>query len=92
MTIKELKDSLNGQYADCEVYKFRDNEHQMHADYIIAVNDVDESWEVCEYKLMGNQEYNKTIYACSSYTADFEDYFGSKDAKVLIIVLKEGRY
>ena len=89
MTVKELKETLSGQYADCEIYKFRDNEHVIHADYLIAVNDADENTAVCDYKLMTESEYNKTVYACSSYTANFEEYFDNKNALVLIIVLSE---
>ena len=89
MTVKELKESLYGQYADCEVYRFRDDEHVVHAEYVIAVNEVADDDEVCSYRLMNEAEYNKTIYANSSYTADFEDYFEDKNAKVLIIVLSE---
>ena len=91
MTIGQLKQELKGQYAGTEVYRFRDNLHIISSEYITAINDETDHDEVCEYKLMDENEYNHTVYANSSYTADFEGYYDNKDAKVLIIVLKESR-
>ncbi len=89
MTIKSLKEKYKGQVAASEIYRFRDDLHEIYADNITALNDVDENEEVCQYKVMNEAEYNKSVYAHSVYTANFEDYYDSKDAKVLIIVLHE---
>ena len=89
MTVRQIKEKEKGNFAGVEIYKFRDNEHIIHADYIIAVDDVDEETEAADYRLMGEEEYNKTIYACSSYTANFEGYYDDKNARVLVIVLGE---
>lgn len=89
MTVKELKEQYKGKCAGTELYRYRDGIHEIHADSIFAVNDDCDDQEVCDFKLMGESEYNKTIYAHSTYTADFDDYFGDKNAKVLIIVLPE---
>ncbi len=40
-----------------------------------------------QVELMDEEEYGNTILANSSMYADFEDWYGCKDAKVLVVVL-----
>lgn len=44
--------------------------------------------EVGLYELMNEEEYNNTLMANGDIYADFEDWYGDKDAKVLCIMIK----
>ena len=48
----------------------------------------DDDMEVGLYELMDEEEYNNTIMANCDIYADFEDWYGDKDAKVLCVMIK----
>lgn len=89
MTIKELKAQKN--YDDVEVYyplgtgKYYPN--HFHTDNCKPVDDYSELAQVGFYELMGEDEYNGSLLANSDISADFSDWYGSGDAKVLCIML-----
>lgn len=100
MTIRELLEEkyIKGHYDDYEIYKYTDKDHRIHTDFIKFLNDTDNNgfisldklndMNVCDYQLMDEEDYNNTINAnCDN--ANFEEWYGNKNAIVLIIVLHE---
>lgn len=89
MTIKELK--TNNNYDDIEVYcplgAGRYYPDHFHTDNCKPVDNYNELAQVGFYELMGEKEYNGTLLANSDISADFADWYGSSDAKVLCIML-----
>lgn len=98
MTIRELLEEkyIKGHYSDYEIYRYVAKKHSIHTDSIEFLH----SWEnegdfsnldleVCDYRLMNEEEYNNTIEANNCMTADFETWYGDKNAIVLVIVLSE---
>ena len=98
MTIKEVIEENKGKYTELEVYKamsggkyypsnfHMDNcrslgENSPHGNY-------DDDMEVGLYELMNEEEYNNTIMTNCDIYADFEEWYGDKDAKVLCIMIK----
>lgn len=94
MTIKEVKEHYKGQYVDCEIYRFSGSAHNIHGDFIYTPDDVvndqyDENEEVVYENLMDEEEYDMTINANSGVTTDFDEWYGNKNAQVLVIILAE---
>lgn len=96
MTIKEVKEYYRGQYVECEIYRFTDFTHRVHSDFIYTPDDIEndqynENEEVVYEELMDEEEYGRTVIANGDVTADFEDWFGDKNAQILVIILSEIR-
>ena len=100
MTIRELLEEkyIKGHYDDYEIYKYTGKKHSIHTDsvkFLYSLNWYNEGdfpyldLEVCDYRLMNEEEYNNTIEANSCDVADFETWYGNKDAVVLVIILNE---
>lgn len=94
MTIKEVKEHYKGQYVDCEIYRFNGSVHNIHNEFIYTSDDIEndeynENEEVVYEELMDEEEYGKTVIANCDVTADFEDWYGDKNAQVLVIILSE---
>ena len=86
MTIKEIEERFKGLYVDMEVYKnFASNSYGFHTDRIKSVDDYTENTEVIEYSLADEEEYNETVFANVSSTANFEEWFDDKNAKILLV-------
>lgn len=92
MKINELKELLKEQgkeYYDIEIYKYAFNNHKsIHTDYITSIENYDDNTEIEDYQLMNEEEYSNTILANSCKKADFEEWYGKKNAIVLIIIIK----
>lgn len=98
MTIKEVIEENKGKYTELEVYKARSNgkyyPNSFHTDNCELLGDTSpygnfsEDMEVGLYELMNEEEYNNTIMTNCDIYADFEDWYGDKDAKVLCIMIK----
>jgi hypothetical protein len=90
---KEEVKKMAAQAAEVEIYRFNQADRYIrgiHTDNTACVdmsvgNLPDEFTGRVE--LMDEEEYGNTILANSSMDADFEDWYGSKDAKVLVVVL-----
>ena len=94
MTIKEVKEYYKGQYVECEIYRFTDFTHRVHSDFIYTSDDIEhdqynENEEVVYEELMDEKEYGMTVIANTDTAADFEDWFGDKNAQILVIILSE---
>lgn len=86
MTVKEIMSIYSGEYDDIEFYEMVNQSHRIHTDSIRAIECQDENKEVRHYELMDEDDYNHSVLANSSIYADFEAWYGNKDAKILIVV------
>lgn len=92
MTVKEVKETYEGKFADIEVYvpistgEFYPD--HFHTDNCTGTDDYSESAEVGLVELMDEDEYNSSLLANCDVAADFGDWYGDKNAKVLCVMLK----
>lgn len=95
MTIKEVKELYKGEYEDIEVYRPNSSgKHYpccFHTDNCTWADDYNDNSEVGLWELMDENDYTSTLYANTIETADFDEYYGDKEAKVLCIMLADGR-
>ena len=92
MTIKEVKEMYKGQYDELEVYStWNVGEHYPNhflTDNCRFTEEYTDESEVGLYELMDEEDYNHSIMANASDYADFEEWYGNKDARVLCIMIK----
>lgn len=98
MTIAEVKELYEGKYSNVEIYKPCSNgkyyPNHFHTDNCVGLGegsphgDYTEDMEVELYELMDQDEYNNTLMANFDTYADFEDWYGDKNAKVLCMMIK----
>ena len=92
MTIKEVKDMYKGEYEDMEVYSpcniGRYYPNRFHTDNCKFTEDFTDDSEVWLYELMDEESYNHSIMANASDYANFEEWYGNHDTKVLCIMTK----
>lgn len=91
-TRNEIK-QMAAQAAEVEIYHFTQLDRyirSIHTDNTacldITVDNLPEEFKG-DVQLMDEEEYENTLLANSSMSADFEDWYGDKDAKVLVVVL-----
>ena len=77
-----------------EIYAYTGAVHKLHGDYIVNLDEVEnydaiKNKKVLDYEIMNEDRYNETILANSGESADFEIFYGNKDAKVLVMVISE---
>lgn len=98
LTLKEIKAMHEGQYVDIELYTAKfigETHHNFHTDYIKAYNDAEEyiteeqldKLLIEDYELMDEYDYNNSICANSSVSADFGEWYDDADAKVLVCLV-----
>ena len=91
MTIKEIKEMYEGQYEEIEVYSAlsvgKHYPDHFHTDNCKFTEEFTDESEVGLYELMDEKDYNHSIMANASDYADFEGWYGNKEAKVLCIML-----
>lgn len=98
MTIKDIKEEYKGKYAELEVYEAVSNGRYypkyFHTDNCepfgegVPYGDYVDDMDVGLYELMNEEDYNNSIMANCDIYADFEAWYGDKDAKVLCIMIK----
>lgn len=92
MTIKNVKDMYKGKYEDIEIYRpCSIGEHypnHFHTDNCSFTEEFTDESEVGLYELMDEEDYNNSIMSNVSDYADFEGWYGNKNAKILCIMLK----
>lgn len=90
MTIKEVEEMYKDEYAEVEVYmpvdKMPDHFSTDNCKDAYSYND-DTKAEF--FELMDEDTYNGTILANTVDTANFADWLGNKDAKILCIIIKK---
>ena len=91
-TREEVK-KMAAQAAEVEIYRFNQADRYIrgiHTDNTACmdmnVDDLPDEFKG-EVQLMGEEEYDNTLLANSSMSADFEEWYGNRDAKVLVVVL-----
>ena len=93
-TLKEIRTRLAGQYVDIEAYKpLGIGEHypnHFHTDNCRWTEDYNDDTEMGLYDLMDEDEYNATICANSCKLADFKEWYGERNVKVLVCMLADG--
>lgn len=91
-TKKHLQD-LSNDCIDVEFYQFNSSNHSIHTDNITSIDidwaDLPDEDIECKYALMDEREYERTILANSSASADFADWYDDSNAIVMIIVLNQ---
>lgn len=90
MTVSEI--IKNENFKEFEVWKYSDNTKRLHSDFIKNVDgvysfDTYKDIEADNFYIMDEEEYNNTICANSSVYADFDSWYGNKEAKILVIML-----
>ena len=92
MTVNEAKELYKNEYVEVEIYEpLSTGQHcpsRFHTDNCRAVDDYDEDAEAGLVELMGEDDYNHTLLANGDICADFDDWYGDKEAKVLCVMLK----
>lgn len=88
MGITELKQLLikwgKDDYVDTEVYT---GDH-FHTDYCRSTDEYTGESVVKDWSLMDEDEYNNSILANACPSADFEEWYDDKNAKVLVILIE----
>lgn len=89
-----LKEEVN-KCADVELYGYAGRKHSIHTDCIVPLDDELNFKELyctdineIDFEVMDEDDYNDKVLANSSIEADFEEQYGDKKAKVLVVVLK----
>ena len=84
---------MAAQAAEVEIYRFNQADRYIcgiHTDNTanmdMKVSDLPDEFNG-DVQLMDEEEYANTILANSSMDADFADWYGNNDAKVLVVVL-----
>lgn len=92
MKIRDLKEMYKGEYCEVEVFKANESGEyypdHFHTDNCETTDDYDDDTEIGIYSLMDEEEYNNTILVNGCVTADFGEWYGNKDAKVLCLLIK----
>ena len=86
-------EELAAQAVEVQIFRFTELDkyvHGIHTDNTggmdMKVADLPEEFKG-DVQLMDEEEYDSTILANAMYDADFEDWYGDKNAKVLVVVL-----
>lgn len=91
MTIAEIKEIYNGKYSDIEIYEANTKgqcfPNHFHTDNCNPTENYSDNDEIAFVELMNENDYNNSILANSEISADFDDWYGNKDAMVLCVML-----
>lgn len=63
-------------------YPHTDNVESLDVDFDSLVDEID-----CNYYEMTESDYNESLMANCDSTVDFDDEYGNKDAKVMVVVI-----
>lgn len=91
MKVKEILNKYKEQYVEYILLRFKSEAQILNSYYIEGIEldypeSVYKNLPVAEYELMGEDDYNSTILD-DLEPVDFEEWYGTKNAKVLVIVL-----
>ncbi len=92
MKITDIINRHYGEYADLEVYYSIHRNGDIHTDNLRFIEDIPEdemdgTGEVISWELMDEEDYNNSVLANACVTADFNAWYGDKNAKVLVILM-----
>lgn len=90
LTLAEVKNLT--EYTDIELYTAKDRDHRnFHSDYIKSYEGEEkDELLIVDYQLMDEDDYNHSVVANTCVSADFTEWYGDKDAKVLVCIVAEG--
>lgn len=91
MTFKEVKELYKGEYVDVEVWQPTYGcggyyPLSFHTDNCEGVEYIDDNELIGLWQLMDEYDYNHSICANCCVSADFDEWYGDKDAKVLCVM------
>ena len=97
MTINNVLKMYDGEFDDFEVYEYTDyrNNH-IHTDTIRAIDVesnpslMDREYKDMDIELMDEEDYNYSVAAGTGMKANFTEWFGNPNAKILVIALPHG--
>lgn len=89
-SLKELLEweEVKGKYADIEVNLYNKYSEDEYVEQGQGYSD----YEVREWDLMDEETYNAEILRGSDVTVDFEEIYGDKNAKCLVVLLENPQY
>ena len=87
-TLKELLKDYEGKYEDLEVSLYNKYSEDEYVEQGQGYSD----YEVREWDLMDEETYNAEMLRGSDVTVDFEEIYGNKDAKCLVVLLENPQY
>ena len=80
-------------YADVEYYEYNSYPpyERLHGDFIhdVEVGELPDEFP-CDCVAMDEEDYNNILLPNCGDTADFADYYGDKEAKVLVVMFRHG--
>lgn len=89
-----LKEEVD-KCAEVELYGYAGRNHSIHTDCIVSLDDELNFKELyckdineIDFEVMDEDDYNNTVLANACYRADFEELYGDKKAKILVVVLR----
>lgn len=95
---EKIADLLKEEVEKCacvELYGYVNHHHSFHTDNIVPLDDELNFKELyctdineIDFEVMDEDDYNNTVLANACESADFEELYGDKNAKVLVVVLK----
>lgn len=88
MKVSELLKEYSEKWTDYELYRYVGTKRNIHTDNIKSVCGTHNELEVLDYALIDEEEYDKTVLANACESADFEDWYDDKNAKVLVIIVE----
>lgn len=94
-TKKELQEIAKiNHVAAVELWQTTNSQEHYQGIHTDTITSCDEELEdmptildIVEYRIMDEEEYNNTVLANGCINADFEDWYGDKNAKVLVVIL-----
>lgn len=89
-SLKELleMEEVKGKYADMEVSLY----NKYSEDEYVEQGESYSDYGVREWELMDEETYNAEMLRGSDATLDFEEIYGDKDAKCLVVLLENPQY
>lgn len=89
MLLSDILKEMEGEYDQCEILQFADEQRVLSSEHTHLIKDAisAEQTHVCQYEIMDEERYNETILSDSSLTADFKNWYGSKDTRLLVVVI-----
>lgn len=89
-SLEEIKEIMQkNNCADLEMVTLENYGRGLHTDNIKMNVDILGDRKIVDYYIMNEKEYNNTMCANSSITANFEDWYGNKEAKVIVVIVGE---
>lgn len=88
MTIKDVLKAYDGEYAELMVFApVSAKKKSFHTDECYDVTEYGDNMQVLDAELMNEEEFGHSVLANGEFSADFEDWYNDKNAKVLCVLI-----